>query len=812
MTIRELLAWAVAGAAFSTAAAALEMPSRPWHGDPSTQYGAVAFRAPGTPVQSIALPEMLEKAAEAPAPDDGRLRVGSVRALPKAADVRTWTPVRDGFVAALQATSPNAAGIRVRLDLSALAAPVEVRVQGANARIETMTLQPGATQAWGPWTEGETQRIELFSTVPPPQGAIQVGALVHFTMSPLAKVAGECTIGTQCSTGDAALDAAIAERKKSIMRLNFVDNGSAVLCSATLINTGRFPEAYVLTAHHCVNSEATASSITSWWFYESPTCADAHAAPPDTVQVAGGMQLMLANYNVDSSLLRMNGTPPAGAVYSGWSASRLANGAQVVSLSHPTGDTSRYALGSIVAEYRVVGHPQDMYGVRFNRGIIQSGSSGSGLFTLTNGSLQMRAILSGSTVRAGSPMSCTNLGEDGLYGRFDIFMPQVAPFIQASAVASDDAPNRVQDVTADAAGGPLNARGSAVVIEGRRLDYAGDLDVYRFTLTQPAVVSISTEGANLDTVGALLDAVGDGLEAEDDANGGNNHFGITRALNPGTYHVQVGHFEPNGTGAYNLRLRADNVERVNHTALWWNESEPGWGLNVNHQGNTVFATLFTYDESGSPLWLVMSSGNRQADNSYQGSLFVASGPPFNASPWSAATLTEVGSMRIMFIGSNVALLTYTYNGVQVTKSLTRQRFGPATECTWSAFDRAHTDNVQDLWWNASEPGWGVNLTHQGDVVFATLFTYDASRRAQWYVMSRGDLTGLETYSGPLYRMAGPAFNASPWTGATPTQVGTMSVRMHTGNSATLTYTINGVQVTKQIERQVFGDLKPACDS
>jgi hypothetical protein len=49
--------------------------------------------------------------------------------------------------------------------------------------------------------------------------------------------------------------------------------------------------------------------------------------------------------------------------------------------------------------------------------------------------------------------------------------------------------------------------------------------------------------------------------------------------------------------------------------------------------------------------------------------------------------------------------------------------------------------------------------------------------------------------------------------ATPTQVGTMTVAVNdfNHNSATLTYRYNGTTVTKQIQRQVFGTLKPSCE-
>jgi lysyl endopeptidase len=804
--IRSLLSWAsLLAGLLGTAHAAPEMPSRdaPWREAP-----LVAFKVPGLPaVQSVTLAAPLAKAAAAEEMPGGRLAVGTVRDLPKAKSVEQWTPIAGGFVTRLDAASEGAEGLRVKLDVSAIDQPVEVRVQGTGGSIELMTIRPGRGEAWTPWTEGSTQAIEIFSGA---AQAVSVGALVHFTASPVAKAsAGTCTVPTMCATGDAALDAAIAQRKKSLIKISFIEGGRAFLCSATLINTDRFPAPYVLTANHCVSNAEAARSVDSFWFYEQSACDPAAALITSPQQLSDGMELVFTNANIDSSLLLMAQSPPAGATYSGWSAAQMGAGASVTSLSHPHGDTARLALGSVGSLLRVVGRPQDMYGVRFTRGIIENGSSGSGLFALSGGSLQLRGILSGTTIRQGSGMSCTNLNEDALYGRMDILHPQIDPFIRASGPASDDAPNRLQDMPADTADAALNLRTTPVEFNSRRIDYAGDLDLYRFVLTAPAAVSAWTEGANLDTVGSILDSSGRSIDANDDVQDGDNHFGLTHHLEPGTYYVQVGHFEAAGTGAYNLRIRADSVDPENRTALWWNASESGWGLNVNHQGNLIFATLFTYDASG-PLWLAMSRGERQPDGSYRGALYRTSGPAFNARPFGAAMPLEVGTMHLAFSGENTLALTYSVDGVQVSKSLTRQAFGTVAVCSWSAFDRSFTTNLQDLWYNPGEPGWGVNFTQQGDILFATLFTYDAAGWPLWLVMSRGERTP-NGFSGTLYRMSGPPFNASPWVSAVPTPVGTMSVATSHGNSATLTYSYQGVTVTKQIQRQVFGTVRPACE-
>jgi len=81
----------------------------------------------------------------------------------------------------------------------------------------------------------------------------------------------------------------------------------------------------------------------------------------------------------------------------------------------------------------------------------------------------------------------------------------------------------------------------------------------------------------------------------------------------------------------------------------------------------------------------------------------------------------------------------------------------------------------------------------------------------WYVMSAGEQVAAGRYSGALYRTTGPAFNAVPWTPANPVQVGSMSLVFTDGNTGTMTYTVDGVQVVKQIQRQVFSTPKTQCE-
>lgn len=827
MFFRLAAALAASLACLVSLAGPASMPARTLEGQPAAH---AQFRAPGVPASAkVELPPLAaQKMAPADAYRNGQpLKVGDVRVLDDSVAAGAWLPVSGGFVSRILVTSGEAAGLRVKLAVNNLAPGSEARVQGQDDRIESVSLdhaREGA--AFTPWTEGAVQMIEVFSPVRPADDAVSVVSVVHFTDSPLtAKAAGSCTISTMCTTGDTALDAAIAERKKSVAKISFVEGSSAFLCSGTLINSERFPAPFFMTANHCISTASAASTVTAFWFYEETSCGS--GVPGPAQQTASGAELVFANYDMDSTLLKLNDTPPVGAVYAPWSSALLQPGASMVSISHPAGDTSRYALGSITTnDAGIDAYPQRFNLAQFSRGIIEGGSSGSGLFTLQGGSLLFRGTLLGTTVGSGG-MSCTNTNEQAIYSRFDVFEQQVDQYLRFAAQAPDDAPNRVRDLQnlpfSDPNGvdRPLNERGgSTLAIDNLRIDYPGDVDVFRFRVTATAWVNVWTEGAQ-DTMGDLLDSSGHIIVANDDWQVGPPYnMGIARHVPPGTYYVQVSHFDKDSTGAYSLRMRADDVD-VNYTDLWWNPSENGWGLNVNHQGNTLFGTLYTYDASGRPAWYSMSNGSQQADGSYSGDLVRTTGPAFNASPWDASSVLPavVGQMTLRFSDLDNGTLTYSVNGAQVTKAITRIRFATPPVCKWSASDRSYATNYQDLWWGGqTESGWGVNVTHQGNVLFATLFTYDASGQPLWLVMSSGTRSnasngGSASYTGALYRTHGPPFNAVPFTPITAadnTQVGTMTFSFTNGNAGTMTYSVDNVIVTKPIQRLVFGAIKTQC--
>ena len=65
---------------------------------------------------------------------------------------------------------------------------------------------------------------------------------------------------------------------------------------------------------------------------------------------------------------------------------------------------------------------------------------------------------------------------------------------------------------------------------------------------------------------------------------------------------------------------------------------------------------------------------------------------------------------------------------------------------FDAFATPQHQNMTDMWFNPAESGWGLNLIHQGDTLFATLFVYGPDGQPRWYVAS--SLVGGD--DGPLH--------------------------------------------------------------
>ncbi|MHB9100808.1 MAG: hypothetical protein ACYC2E_04770, partial [Sulfuricella sp.] len=268
--------------------------------------------------------------------------------------------------------------------------------------------------------------------------------------------------------------------------------------------------------------------------------------------------------------------------------------------------------------------------------------------------------------------------------------------------------------------------------------------------------------------------------------------------------VQI--YKPNSSGGMETwKLASTNVAPPpipapalgTYTGLWWNQNESGWGMSLTQQGSMAFVAWYTYDPTGKPAWMVMSSCP-VVGSSCTGDLYDVMGGTALGVPWngSGKVVTKVGTGTLTFADNNTGTFNYTVNGVSGTKQITRQMF--ATGTSQPAID------YSALWWNANESGWGVALTQQYGTIFATMYTYDASGNPVWYVASNCTMSG-NGCSGDLYQVTGGTAPTVTWNGANKvvTKVGTVSFAFNDSSIGTMTFTINGVSGSKAITRQLF---------
>lgn len=106
----------------------------------------------------------------------------------------------------------------------------------------------------------------------------------------------------------------------------------------------------------------------------------------------------------------------------------------------------------------------------------------------------------------------------------------------------------------------------------------------------------------------------------------------------------------------------------------------------------------------------------------------------------------------------------------------------------------------DSWWAPAEPGWGVNLAQQAGFVFATFFVYALDGKSTWFAANMTRDGTSDRFTGPLYRTNGTWFGAPAWSGYQFAQAGTATFTATSSTTGTLAYDVDGVTVSKSIQR------------
>jgi photosystem II stability/assembly factor-like uncharacterized protein len=281
---------------------------------------------------------------------------------------------------------------------------------------------------------------------------------------------------------------------------------------------------------------------------------------------------------------------------------------------------------------------------------------------------------------------------------------------------------------------------------------------------------------------------------------------INGAINEGVTGVVVRNGQRFAVSAWDSTLRQldlNNGALALTSDLWWNPAQSGWGMSITHHSSTqTFVAWFAYNSHGDPVWRVIPGG-QWTDRVFKGDVYETKGPAYFGVPFdpSKVVANRVGTAQITFDDENNAGFAWQLDdGLSGNQRVTREEFGVPTAPVVD-------DNYADMWWNASESGWGVAINHQYNNIFAAWYAYDAAGQPLWLVMpdAKVKLDGaVPKATGAVYRTHGPSATA-PFdpSQVTTQQVGSATLTFTSAGQAQLDYTVLGVTESRAVTRQPF---------
>ena len=323
-------------------------------------------------------------------------RVGVHRAISENTLARgTWSPLPDGrSVWRVAIHSQDATGVRVEFsNFSVGSGKVWVHTNASSDGPYTERGPYGNGEFWSATVEGESATIEYEPADASDRSIpFHVHRISHQSFKASDTPAGLPEDPAASCNQDVNCFSDWASTKKSVSHIQFEETEGketgTFLCSGSLVATrDNSFKPYLLTAGHCVHSEAAARSLETFWAYESTGCNRGLPASRGTLNSQNGGHLLAWGTleQGDYSLVLLPNVP-SGVVFSGWDVSDPDVGAPVTGIHHPMGSYKRIAFGHSTDSISVnIGQdpaPAELYhDILWDTGLTEPGSSGSPLFS-----------------------------------------------------------------------------------------------------------------------------------------------------------------------------------------------------------------------------------------------------------------------------------------------------------------------------------------------------------------------------------------------------------------------------------------------
>lgn len=184
--------------------------------------------------------------------------------------------------------------------------------------------------------------------------------------------------------------------------------------------------------------------------------------------------------------------------------------------------------------------------------------------------------------------------------------------------------------------------------------------------------------------------------------------------------TRTGHY------AYGPRQRAPG-------GLFYDPAFDGHGFDIQASGDQVLVLVYTYDADGQPLWLL---GNAPMGN-IPGESETAVRVPLLRFRWdagqNAAVPSPAGELDLQFYASSQSERYEVSANARVRLPGTPAANGVDLVLQPIVFEGNVLPQVQTtgIWFNPSDPGWGLTIDRKGDAEAAVAYYYDAEGNPRW---------------------------------------------------------------------------------
>jgi len=215
-------------------------------------------------------------------------------------------------------------------------------------------------------------------------------------------------------------------------------------------------------------------------------------------------------------------------------------------------------------------------------------------------------------------------------------------------------------------------------------------------------------------------------------------------IQPGYVHVSARVADSRGQvdeWAFGVRVSAPNEpQRVfPRVGAWYNPARDGTGIDLLRTSDGRYVVgWYTYRFDGSPIWYISDVAPIEGTR-WRSPLYV--------STWNGSTnsLQTVGTLEMSFSGERSATFSWAFPalGIQGTEPF-----------MFYTFDTGVTGVANGSWYPPAESGWGISLTHMGNVGVITASTYDEFGQPTW-AQGRAEGDPSDWVFADLYQYSAP---------------------------------------------------------